>query len=441
MNRKNDRNEEPTLYLNGDKPKIYRRRKIRWLSVLKWSALALVVVLIAVFIWGYIWLKTKESQMKIPGAEESLSDKREGQPVTTLVMGVDKGSVEGDESVARADILMLVSVDPDSGKAAVISIPRDTRCTIPGYEGYHKINAAYAFGGPTLQIETVKAFTGVDINHFVVMDFEGFKHIVDAIGGVPMHIDVAINDPYAGNVPAGDVNLDGEQALALVRARHDVNAVPAGDLDRIKNQRMFLQAMLSKVSGQRNPFKIKQLVDVASENIKTDLSFTEMLSLGRKLQGAGEESLNMATAPGTPKIIGGVWYYIVDMDAFNEMLAGFESESEVDPDNGEEQSETESEGRSEITIAVLNGAGVSRLAASVAEDLEEEGYTDVRTGNAASGYERTTVYYASGNSSKAGKVASDLNGVEEPYMEQSDELTGEYGVEVLVVLGSDYRRP
>ncbi|MBU4194691.1 MAG: LCP family protein [Actinobacteria bacterium] len=432
-------NEEPELYLDGDQPTIYRKRKIRWTSVLKWGALALAIILTATFILGYIWLKTKESEMRVPGVEEALDPKQKGQPNTTLVMGVDSGSVAGEEGQSRADIIMLVSVDPDTKKAAVISIPRDTRCKIPGQSGYSKMNAAYALGGPELMIKTVKDFTGLNINHFVVIDFEGFKHIVDAVGGVPMHMEVAIHDKYAGDVPAGDVVLNGEQALSLVRARHDINAVPAGDLDRVKNQRMFLQAMLSTVSRQRNPFKVKNLVDVASRNVKTDLTFMEMLSLGRRLQGAGDDGLQMVTAPGDARVMGGAWYYVVDTDRFQELLTTFEAESEVAVDEGEPS--TGKSEKAKITVAVLNGAGKTGLAASVAGELEKAGFTGVKTGNSGSRYTRTTIYYADDDSSKAGVVAADLAGVKEPLLEESSGITLEYVVDVVVVLGSDYRGP
>ncbi len=429
-------NEEPELYLDGDQPTIYRKRKIRWTSVLKWGALALAIILIIMFIGGYLWLKTKESEMRVPGVAESLDPTRKGEPITTLVMGVDKGSVPGEEDSVRADIIMLVSVDPDSDRSAVISIPRDTRCMIPGQNDFMKINAAYALGGPELMIETVRGFTGLDINHFVVIDFEGFKHIVDAVGGVPMHIDVAINDKYAGDVPAGDVVLSGEQALALVRARHDVTAVPAGDLDRVRNQREFLQAMLSTISRQRNPFKIKRLVDVAAENIKTDLTFMEMLSLGRELQ-SGDDGVKMVTAPGDVKVIGGAWYYIVDMDGFRELLTTFEGESEITED--ESETSTGEAAKAQIKVMVLNGAGKTGLASRVAGELEKVGFIGINTGNSESRYTKTTVYYAGDNSSKAGVVAADLTGVKEPLLEESDEITSEFNADVVVVLGSDYK--
>ncbi|MBN2168855.1 MAG: LCP family protein, partial [Actinobacteria bacterium] len=360
------------LYLDRDKPKIHRGRKRRWKTVVKWGSLGLAVLLITLFIGSFIWLKSKESQMKITGVEDSLDAKKKSEPVNTLVMGVDRGSVPGeDEEACRSDIMMLVSVDSSSGKAAVISIPRDTRVTIPGEDGYQKINAAHAIGGPELAIKTVKAFTGLNVNHYAIIDFEGFKHIVDAIGGVPMHIDVAIHDKYAGDLEAGDQVLDGNMALTLVRARHDVSAVPAGDLSRVQNQRKFIQAMLSELAGERNPFKIKKIIDVASENIKTDLSFFEMLSLGRQLQG-GEEKVQMATVPGEPKTISGGWYYIVDEAAFEQLLADFRSKTEVEG-HGQEKNDDASSLRGEINLAVLNGSGVSKLASSIADELQEIG--------------------------------------------------------------------
>lgn len=430
--------EEPHIYLDGDQPNIYRHRHIRWTSLLKWGALLLIIILVILFVWGYVWLKSKESMMKVAGVDQALDAKQKNQPVTTLVMGIDRGSVPG-EIESRSDIMMLVSYNPNNKKSAVISIPRDSRVQIPGRKGYSKINAAHAYGGPKLAIETVKDFTGLDINHYVEIDFEGFKHIVNALGGVKMHVDVAINDKYAGKVPAGDVVLTGDQALTLVRARHDVNAVPAGDLDRIKNQRKFLQAMLSTISHTRNPFKVTRIVGVASKNIKTDLSFTEMLSLGRRLQGAGG-NLTMTTVPGSPKVIGGAWYYIVDETQFQSMLTTFKTKQEVDAST-EQQAVTTESNRPSVKIEVLNGAGATGLAGSVAAELGKAGYTSVKTGNGESRYSKTTIYYAGEDSSKAGMVAADLAGVQEPLLQSNDQMTTGHGVDVLVVLGTDYQKP
>jgi LCP family protein required for cell wall assembly len=311
-----------------DQPTVNRNKRKLWKPILLVSLIVLLALIVTLFVWGFVWLKGKEAKMKVPAVASVLDPKQKGQPETTLIMGVDKGSVPG-EVESRTDILMLVSVNPDGKKAAVISIPRDTRVKIAGHKGYNKINAAHAYGGSALTIEIVKAFTGLPINHFVEIDFQGFKDIVNALGGVKMHIDKAIHDKYAGDVPAGDVTLTGDQALALVRARYDEKAVPGGDLGRIKNQRNFLQAMLGTVSHQRNPFKVVKVIGAVSKDVKTDLSFMKMLGLGRKLRGT---NLQMSTAPGTPKIVGGVWYYIVDDTAFQQMLASFKSKQEVPPE-------------------------------------------------------------------------------------------------------------
>ena len=426
------------MYLDGDQPRLYRKRRVRWKLVLLWTSLVIVALLIGIFVWGYIWLKGEESRMRVTGVESALSPPKKGQPVTTLVIGVDRGSVKGEGGSGRSDIVMLVSVSSDGKKAAVISIPRDTRVMIPGYKGYNKINAAHAYGGTKQTIETVRAFTGLDINHFVEIDFNGFKHIVNAIGGVPMHIDRAIDDKYAGKVPAGDVVLNGDQALTLARARYDVEAVPEGDLGRVKNQQKFLQAMLTTVSHQRNPFRLVKLVGATSRNVKTDLTFTDMFSLGLKLRGIGTGKVQMTTAPGQPKVIGGVWYYIVDAEAFQRLLSSFESRSEVEVVE-QKKPEVSTSARGDISVAVFNGARVQGLATTVGKELEGKGYPDVARANSESAYSKTTIYYSDENSSKAGTVAADLEGAEEPLLQRNDDLTSEYEVDVVVVLGSDYQ--
>jgi LCP family protein required for cell wall assembly len=376
--------------------------------------------------------------MKVPAAAAALDPARSGQPETTLIVGVDKGSVPG-ETESRSDIIMLVRVSPVTGKAAVISIPRDTRVNMPGH-GKQKINAAHAFGGPALTIKTVEEFTGQPVNHYVELDFQGFKAIVNALGGVKMHIDVAIHDKYAGDVPAGDVNLNGDQALALVRARHDTKSVPNGDLDRVKNQRRFLQAMLSTISRQRNPFRLMDVVDAVSKNAKTDLTFLNMLGMGRKLKGG---DLQMVTLPGQPRMIGDGWYYIADMGAFEQVLSALDSAQAsgiegADKPQSVPRAAADSEARSSVKVAVLNGSRVKGVAARVAQQIISLGYASVAAANAASTYSRTTIYYASGQSAKARMVAGDIAGLSDAKLEESSSLTSKYDAPVVIVLGSDY---
>ncbi|MDD5747885.1 MAG: LCP family protein [Actinomycetota bacterium] len=435
MKRRIDERRSPQLYIEGKTHTLYRKRKFRLKTILKIGAFVILALLIVLLLWGYTWLKAKEAKMHVRGVDSVLDSTASGQPVNTLILGVDRGSVKGEENVARSDIMMILSVNKKSGKSAVISIPRDTRVRIPGYSGYEKINAAYAFGETPLAIETVKNLTALSINHYVILDFEGFKSIVNALGGVPMHIDVAIHDRYAGDVPAGDVVLNGDQALAFVRARHDPRTVPAGDLDRVKNQRKFLQAMLGSAAHTRNPFKITKLVDAVSSNAKTDLSFFSMLSIGRDLQSSNG-SVKMTTAPGEPRVLGGVWYYIIDEAEFKDMLKTFAERTEVEP---EKSQVSQTKTRSRVRLVVLNGAAVTGLASKTAEQLSQLGYKDILTGNAVNLYSRTTVYYGEGKSEWAGLVASDLEGVDEPVLDENAEVALGHDADVVVVLGKDYR--
>lgn len=426
-------------------PTIYRsRRRFGWRFWLKVGALALVVLLAVGFVTGYLWIKGKERKMRIPGIEQALDPTQSGQAENTLIVGVDRGSVIGEGGYGRSDVLMLACVSGNGKQTALFSIPRDTLVAIPGRSKKDKINAAHAFGGPPLCIKTVKQFTGLDVNHYVELDFVAFRDIVNAVGGVTIHIDHAIKDKYAGDVPAGDVKLDGGQALSLVRARYDVVAVPNGDLDRVKNQRNFFKAMLSTVSRQRNPFTLVSVVDAVSNGVKTDLTFWKMFGLGRRLKGSGD-ALEMKSIPGEPKIISGGWYFVADKAAMAPLMAPFEpgASSTGTASTGTTQAVPQSStsaqvvSRGDVKVEVLNGSGTTGLALTVSKELNQKGYT-ASAGNAKSAYTATAIYYAGGDSAKAETVAADLAGTKKPTLKRSDELTGQYGVDVLVVLGSDY---
>jgi LCP family protein required for cell wall assembly len=409
------------------------RRRRRWPWIVASTALIILLVVAGLGIWFFVDLKAKEPRMRVPSVDAVLS-KHDGGPETTLIMGTDLGSVPGEEGPGRSDVMMLVTIAPDGNRAAIISIPRDSRTQIPGHRGYDKINAAHAYGGPKLAIQTVEKFTGLDVNHFVELNFDSFKKIVNAVGGVRMNIPHAIHDKYAGDVPAGDVVLNGDQALALVRARYDVKAVPNGDIDRTKNQRAFMEAMLSAVAHQRNPIKILTVADVVSRSAKTDLTFWKMFSLGRKLQSLRKSGkLETVIVPGQPKIIHNVWYYIVDTRQFEQMLSRYKSGVQgLTQVVSTDQSTTDP---AEVRVKVLNGTGTRGLATRVSKELAGKGYERVTTGNSMTRYSTTTVYYAPGYDQAAKKAASDAGS--SPVILQNEDVTTRYEADVVIVLGSD----
>jgi LCP family protein required for cell wall assembly len=159
-----------------------------------------------------------------------------------------------DISGRRSDTIMVLHMPSNGGKPVLVSLPRDSWVPIPGH-GSDKINAAYAYGGPRLLAETVQNVTGLRIDHFMTIGFGGFVRVVDAIGGVRICLKTPLVDPAAGlHLHKGCQTLDGAEALGFVRTRH---TFATQDLQRIQNQRIFLRALLRKLTSAgviANPF-------------------------------------------------------------------------------------------------------------------------------------------------------------------------------------------
>lgn len=191
------------------------------------------------------------------------TDSREG-----LTPEQKKTLATGDADGARTDTIMMAHLPP-SGKPMLISIPRDLYVPIPGM-GSHKINSAFNNGGPRLLVQTVENFTGVRIDHYAQIGFGGFDNLVDAVGGVTMCLDQPLRDPKAGlRLKAGCQNLNGAQALGLVRTR----AFPNADLERVVNQRKFLSALMSRATSPSvllNPFRLFPFVSGAVDAVTVD---------------------------------------------------------------------------------------------------------------------------------------------------------------------------
>lgn len=231
-----------------------------------------------------------------PAATNSLTfllvgtDTRSEVPTT----GADGGGGVGGD---RSDVLMLATVDPSRTTASVVSIPRDSWVDIPGY-GMNKVNAAYAFGGPSLLIETVENLTQLRVDHFGVIDFAGFESMIDAVGG----IDVSISEATSNNgveFRQGVNHLDGAQALAFVRQRYDL---ADGDLDRAQRQQAVLRALLSKAgSGSTfsNPAAFYTLLDAATRSVGVDdtLSNGGLRSIALEMTGLRPSAVTFVRAP------------------------------------------------------------------------------------------------------------------------------------------------
>jgi LCP family protein required for cell wall assembly len=200
-----------------------------------------------------------------PGADWLIvgSDSREG------LSGDQRSKLgTGDAAGRRADTMMLLHI-PRGGQPTLVSLPRDSYVPIPG-RGRNKLNAAYAFGGPKLLARTVEGVTGIRLDHYMEIGFDGFAATVDAVGGVRLCVDKPMRDPMAGlNIPAGCQVLDAKKALGYVRTR----ASARGDLARVERQRQFLGALIDKTTSPGvllNPFRSIPLALRGTDSIAVD---------------------------------------------------------------------------------------------------------------------------------------------------------------------------
>ncbi|MET9292432.1 LCP family protein [Streptomyces sp. NPDC003077] len=235
-----------------------------------------------------------------------------------LVMGSDsragQNSAYGaDEGGARSDTAMVVHVYEGHKRASVVSIPRDTLierpdCTkdgkpVPG-QRRAMFNTAFEVGGPACAVKTVESMSGIRMDHFVEVDFTGFKKLIDALGGVDITTTKPINDKDSHlHLPAGAHTLNGEQALGLVRTRHGVPGGDGSDLGRIQLQQTFLKALMDQVRGiglMSNPARLYGIADTATKAITTDTdlnSVTGLMGLAKSLGGIGSRNIHMVTLP------------------------------------------------------------------------------------------------------------------------------------------------
>lgn len=417
-----------------------RRRRVKLAIRLVLLAVAAALLLWAVSASAWMVAKIRQWDVNrgtaIKQAAGQLTPRQPGAPFYMVIMGEDK---RPGEKVGNSDTLMVAYVDPSRKHITILSIPRDSRVPIPGH-GTNKINAAALIGGPALTIQTVRQFTGLPISHYVVVDFNGFRALVNAIGGVVVNVPQRIDDPKASNhVPAATViergtqRLNGDQALTFVRSR----AFPNGDFTRIKDQQIFLKALAAQTLRPGNIFNLPKVVDAVETNVVSDLSISQMVGLAGDFRGMGSGAVTAATIPGEPKTIGGVAYVIPDTTALTLMVQRVEAGL---PPTGRPTARPNASGAggavlpSSITVTVSNGARRTGLAKQAAAQLRAAGFRILSVGNTSrSHYAHTLVVYKT-SAGKASAVRDRLQvgtimAAPPGYRFSSD---------VLVIIGTDW---
>ncbi|MGN5630460.1 LCP family protein [Streptomyces sp. AC154] len=234
-----------------------------------------------------------------------------------LVLGSDSRSgankqYGADQGGARSDTAMVVHVNKGHKSASVVSIPRDTLVTRPGCKSDESgadvageqramFNTAYEVGGPACAVKTVESMSGIRMDHYLEVDFTGFKKLIDKLGGVEITTKKAINDPKSHlDLEPGTHTLDGEESLGLVRTRHSVG--DGSDLGRIQLQQAFIKALMAQAKsvGVLNGTKMYGLADTATKAITTDSdlgSVKKLAGFANGLKGLGAQNVHMVTLP------------------------------------------------------------------------------------------------------------------------------------------------
>ncbi|SFT19609.1 LCP family protein [Paenibacillus sp. BC26] len=216
-------------------------------------------------------------------AEEKPPEWEGTERVNILIMGGDNRGLKKSET-ARSDSMMVVSVDPVTKKAHLFSVLRDTYVDIEGHED-GRINTALALGGPNLAMKTIGGLLGLDIQYYVYTDFEGFKSLIDAIGGIQNfeveknmnYVDNADGNRYDIHLKKGIQDLDGTTALQYVRFRHDAMS----DFTRTERQRKLLNAVADKMKNGWNLLKMKKIVDSIQPYVESNIEVSDMIKLSQ----------------------------------------------------------------------------------------------------------------------------------------------------------------
>ncbi|KQS68797.1 LCP family protein [Modestobacter sp. Leaf380] len=220
-------------------------------------------------------------------------------PVTFLLVGSDTRATGGGTAFpdARSDAIMLARLSADRRQVQVVSIPRDSWVDVPGH-GMRKINAAYALGGPTLLVQTVEQLTGVRVDHYAAISFEGLISLTDALGGVDVEVAETTSwGPYT--FTQGMNHLDGDQARWYVGQRYDL---PGGDFDRVRRQQAYLRAVFTQLfsSGAlRDPGRLDSVLLAVTGSIAVDdsLGNGDLLSLALSARDITPDGVDFFTAP------------------------------------------------------------------------------------------------------------------------------------------------
>ncbi|WP_099157604.1 LCP family protein [Virgibacillus ndiopensis] len=325
-----------------------QRKKSKWKKRILYSLLTLFVIIvgIGVYLAFHTYKAAKESYEGLdrPGEKSELREEAVTigkDPISILLMGVENYATNGKNG--RADTQIVVTLNPKTNKMTMTSVPRDTRVMLPEegagqYAGFHKINSAYTYGsitgygGNKLTIEMVEDLLDIPIDEYVAVDFEGFREIVDSLGGVEVDIKEGFWEKNIYNndkriyFEEGSAKLNGEEALAFVRMRkRAVNNIYPRD----ERQRQFIKAAISQAISVGTIFKVGEISDILGKNVETSLKPSEIYSLQKVYSSIDASGIETFNIDGSNQMVNGSSYFIPTDEGVSEVTRKLRKELEL----------------------------------------------------------------------------------------------------------------
>lgn len=293
-----------------------------------WFFLILLAALIGIVAYGYFELRqttdtihsdVDEDFIQHTSRENNQIELGGDTPFSVLLMGVDAREADS----GRSDTVMVMTVNPNTDKTTLVSIPRDTYTEIVGRGFEDKINHAYAYGGPTMSMNTVQNFLDIPIDYFVTVNMEGIQQIVDAVGGITVTPSSTFSQSGHSFTEGQPTNMNGEMALAYSRMRSQ-----DGDYARQGRQREVVLSTVNKIASFNTILNYQSVLQTMEDNVVTNMTFDEMVNVFLNYQDpiANIEEIQMN---GSGTRIGGVYYEIIPEEEVNSISQQLQSELEI----------------------------------------------------------------------------------------------------------------
>ena len=323
-----------------------RKRVFRKQVVVRSLLGVLATVFVAALVGAGIWYANVQAQLnnsQVITAElrQTLQEpSAPSDPYYVLLLGTDG---RPGETEYRADSIILARVDPIHKRVTMLSIPRDTRVLWKG--SYMKINAVHFYDGANGMVQAVNELCGVHIAHYAEVNFDGLAGITDALGGVTVNVEQYMRDTEnfsdVVELYPGVQKLNGAQALFFTRVRY---AFADSDYTRMRHQRTFIKAMIAQILNTGDPVAIANIVNSTARMVITDLSVSDIISLGTQMIGMNtDKDIYTAYVPSEGTEIDGQSYVIADKDALAKMMKVIEAGDDPSSLNGQTDAEANAE--------------------------------------------------------------------------------------------------